>query len=96
MRIGCRTCDSSWCTTTTIASIATAIAGPRSTTANTVGTSPATSVPTIGTNDARNTTTTIGMTNGTRSSAAPMPTPAALIAATVSCVRVYAPRLPQP
>ena len=61
---------------------------PRSTSASTVGTIPPTRVPTIGTNEARNTTTTIGMTNGTRRITAPMPTPAALIAATASCVRV--------
>ena len=66
----------------------TAITSPRSTSASTTGTIPPMSVPTIGTNDAKNTTTMIGMTNGTRRISAPMPTPAALIAATASCVRV--------
>ena len=88
MSSGCSTCDSVRCTTTTIASMISATPTPRSTSANSVGTSPPMSVPTIGTNDARNTTTTIGMTNGTLSTHAPMPTPAALMAATTSWVRV--------
>ena len=88
MSNGCSTCDSVRCTATTINSMISAITGPRSTSARTNGTIPPTSVPTIGTNDAKNTTTMIGMTNGTRRISAPRPTPAALIAATASWVRV--------
>ena len=89
---GCRMCDSSCCTSSTMPIIMSACTGPRATSARRTATAPESKAPITGMNDPRNTSTPNGMASGTPKIAAPMPIPTASIAATRICTRTYAPR----